>query len=67
MIEKNKETNKYHAIYAPAAKPDTRWIMTIISSVLTADRRLIGVRINRLRKAVNRLSGYALMDDDLPF
>ncbi len=41
--------------------------MTIISSVLTADRRLIGVRINRLRKAVNRLSGYALMDDDLPF
>lgn len=24
-------------------------------------------KINRLRKAVNRLSGYALMDDDLPF
>ena len=41
--------------------------MTIISSVLIAGRRLIGVRINWLRKAVNRLSGYALMDDDLPF
>ena len=37
--------------------------MTIISSVLTADRRLIGVRINRLRKAVNRLRRYTPAED----
>lgn len=70
MIEKNKETNKYHAIYAPAAKPDTRWIMTIISSVLIADRRLIGVmnmtleeKINRLRAAEKRLRKHLSEDE----
>jgi len=41
--------------------------MTIISSVLIADRRLIGVRINRLRETVNRLKGYAQKEDGLPF
>ena len=41
--------------------------MTIISSVLIAGRRLIGVRINRLRETVNRLKGYAQKEDGLPF
>ena len=41
--------------------------MTIISSVLIADRRLIGARINRLRETVNRLKGYAQKEDGLPF
>ena len=41
--------------------------MTIISSVLIADRLLIGVRINRLRETVDRLKEYAQKEDGLPF
>ena len=41
--------------------------MAIISSVLIAGRRLIGVRINWLRETVNRLRKYAQKEDGLPF